>query len=99
MPITMYCWRCDMEVPMLTDREWDVLSMIIRDKEGSFSDRNAKFLAEYEKVTGFHETNPNAIYHHVVSQYGPPCAACNKPLRTQRAAFCAACGAQRNNKP
>ncbi len=62
MPITMYCWRCDMELPMLTDQEWDELSVIIRDKEGLYSDRNTKFLAEYEKITGYRETNSNAIF-------------------------------------
>ena len=48
-------------------------------------------LREYERITGFRETNPNAIHHHVVSMYGPPCTACGKPLRTPRARFCAAC--------
>ncbi|AXX99693.1 hypothetical protein BAR1_04680 [Profundibacter amoris] len=84
---------------MLTDQEWDDLSVIIRDKEGLYSDRNTKFLAEYEKITGYRETNSNAIFHHIASQYGPPCAACNKPLRTPRATFCAACGAQSNYEP
>jgi len=49
-------------------------------------------LREYERITGFHETNINALYHHVVSLYGPPCSKCGKPLRTPRARFCAACG-------
>lgn len=48
-------------------------------------------LAEYEHLTGYRETNPAAIYHHVLSQYGPPCRYCGKPLRTPRANFCGSC--------
>jgi len=29
-------------------------------------------LREYERITGFHETNPMAPYHHKVWMYGPP---------------------------
>ena len=43
-------------------------------------------------LTGFVETNPNAVWHHVVDQYGPPCPRCYKPLRTPLARFCVACG-------
>lgn len=48
--------------------------------------------AGYEMFTGVAETNPNAVWHHVASLYGPPCPACGKPLRTPRARLCAACG-------
>lgn len=46
----------------------------------------------YRRMTGADEPNHDAIMHHRVSIYGPPCARCGKPLRTPRAAFCAACG-------
>jgi hypothetical protein len=49
-------------------------------------------LEMYKLLTGFEETNPNAIMHHVADQYGPPCPQCHKPLRTPEARFCAACG-------
>jgi len=49
-------------------------------------------VAGYEMFTGTEETNPNAVWHHVASQYGPPCPECGKPLRTPRARLCAACG-------
>ncbi len=55
----------------------------------------AEALDLYERLTGYRETNPSAIYHHQVSLYGPPCKACGKPLRTPEASFCAACGARR----
>jgi len=49
-------------------------------------------LEMYRLLTGFVETNPNAVFHHEVAQYGPPCPQCGKPLRTPQARFCAACG-------
>ena len=49
-------------------------------------------LEMYRLLTGFAETNPNAIMHHEVEQYGPACPQCTKPLRTPEARFCAACG-------
>jgi hypothetical protein len=48
-------------------------------------------LAEYERITGFRETNPNAIFHHRVSDYGPPCSFCRRPLRTPKAKLCGHC--------
>jgi hypothetical protein len=51
-------------------------------------------LAAYERLTGFRETNPAALWHHVASMYGPDCLECGKPLRTPQAQFCAACGRQ-----
>jgi hypothetical protein len=49
-------------------------------------------LEEYQRITGFHETNINAFYHHVTSLYGPACHYCGKPLRTPKARLCMACG-------
>ncbi len=48
-------------------------------------------LREYERITGFHETNPMALYHHRIDKYGPPCRSCGKPLRTPDAKLCGAC--------
>ena len=47
-------------------------------------------LQEYQRVTGFYETNLNAVYNHRLSLYGPPCRNCRKPLRTPQAKLCAA---------
>ena len=48
--------------------------------------------AGYETFTGVAEPNPNAVWHHSISEYGAPCVACGKPLRTPQAKLCVACG-------
>ena len=50
------------------------------------------FIEMYRVITGFDETNPNAIWHHIIDEHGPDCPNCSKPLRTKRARYCAACG-------
>ena len=55
------------------------------------ADMFAPMLAEYELITGFRETNPNAIFHHRLSLYGPACHFCGKPLRTPAAKLCGNC--------
>lgn len=52
----------------------------------------AKACQKYNELTGFHETNPSAIYHHRNDLLGPDCPRCGKPYRTAKARFCAACG-------
>ena len=61
----------------------------------SMKERFKPLLEYYESVTGFGETIPNAIMHHRISQYGPPCENCNKPYRTPEASLCPACGNKR----
>ena len=63
--------------------------------EAEHEARFAPMLAAYERLTGFRETNPMAIWHHRASLYGPPCHECGRPLRTPQARFCAACGTSR----
>jgi hypothetical protein len=105
----LYCWRCDRVIPMLDDREWALVEPLLNNsiseltqyrQEHGVSLAEAKdhalgrsALNKYRELTGFDETNVNALWHHRRSLYGPPCAACGKPLRTPRARFCAACGA------
>ena len=109
MPQTPYCWRCKIDVPMLTEEEWslvrpgDVIAEIKRYREAtgcSLAEANRKgwgqrSLAAYERITGFKESNPHALPHHRISLYGPQCHVCGKPLRTPKAEHCAACGAER----
>jgi hypothetical protein len=78
-------------MPMLDDDEFSqVLSKQDLTKHNP-RERFANSLAEYERITGFRETNPNAIWHHQISLYGPPCKRCGKPLRTPRAKLCGSC--------
>ncbi len=104
----MWCWRCKMDVPMLDDQEFaDISPMYLecmrsvkdyRERTGtSLSDTPIDDLFkplrdEYARMTGMVDCHQNAIMHHHISIYGPPCEACGKPLRTPQAAFCAACG-------
>lgn len=58
----------------------------------AFERYHERILNRYEQLTGFRETNINAVYHHLISLYGCPCVNCGKPLRSPRATRCAACG-------
>ena len=100
-----------MVIPMLEEHEWpdiaealsEGLRTIKRERQETGKtlqeiDRTPRFqkaLDLYESITEFRETNPNALWHHRVSIYGPPCHNCGKPLRTPKAKLCAACGARR----
>ncbi len=97
---------------MLDEREWaafhPILSMSLeRTKQiratTGVSLKEARPLAyraafdEYERITGFRETNIDALWHHQASLYGPPCNSCGKPLRTPHANQCVECGADRDH--
>lgn len=93
---------------MLDEVEWEtvapLLSRMVTDAKGerganqaaAFCDLIARHaqpvLDAFERLTGFVETNVNAVAHHRLSLYGPPCSRCGKPLRTPEARLCAACG-------
>ena len=102
-----------MELPMLDEHEWARIRPLLDDAIGeikryrelhdvSLVEAKAKgqgqaALALYHSLTGFQETNPNALRHHRLSRFGPQCLACGKPLRTAAARHCAACGVARSN--
>ena len=44
-------------------------------------------LEKYFELTGFRESNVNALWHHRLSKHGPPCPHCGKLLRTHQADF------------
>ncbi len=106
-----WCWRCKTDVPMLDDAEfaqvWPVYEEAIRSikairvaENESLSDAMKKAFMEracagYERLTGIPETSIDAVWHHRLSRFGPPCATCGKPLRGPQARYCAACGTPR----
>lgn len=92
---------------MLTEDEWrEVAPLLKLDIErikgsreqqgglrGSMDVLQFEACEKYFEITGFRETNPNAIWHHRLSDYGSECPDCGHLLRTPRASFCANCGA------
>ena len=58
--------------------------------------RRSLALEKYRDLTGYPETNPDALRHRRRSDYGPECPQCGKLLRTPRARLCAACGWEPN---
>lgn len=61
----------------------------------TIQERSVPLIDYHERITGVRETNPNAILHHGLELYGPPCAVCTRPYRTPRARFCVSCGNER----
>lgn len=94
----LWCWRCKTEVPMLDEEEFAIASKLYSEAFSSkapgipLEERFKPVLEYYKVVSGFEETIPNAIMHHRISIYGPPCENCGKPYRTPKASFCAECG-------
>lgn len=92
---------------MLDEREYAEIAALFHEGFGSVKDHRARtgaplksvplterfaaMLARYEAITGFKETNPNAVMHHRLSLYGPTCRRCGKPLRSPLAKLCGAC--------
>lgn len=97
----LWCWRCGMEVPMLDEEEYAIVHKLygegIKSKDaGSIKERMQPVVDYYNSLTGFEATEANAVMHHRISLYGPPCEQCGKPYRTPQASFCAACGYKRS---
>lgn len=97
----LWCWRCQMEVPMLDEEEYAIACKLY--SEEMQNGRTAKRLPDfqsllnyYNALTGFNETVHNAIMHHRIAEQGPLCESCGKPYRTPLASLCAACGNPRD---
>ena len=84
-----------MEIPMLDESEWEALQPLLMQHMNnvkSHRERHDSEISEaraavdespalefYFKLTGFKETNINALWHHQISLYGEPCPQCSKP--------------------
>jgi hypothetical protein len=95
-------------MPMLDEGEWAELATSLesmvrrvqsyREQTGASLGDAVKLgyeqpaLDKYFALTGFRESNVNALWHHRLSKHGPPCPRCGKLLRTTRAARCVECG-------
>ena len=64
-------------------------------KKADRQERFKELLEYYNDLTGFGETEPNAIMHHSLEQIGPDCENCGKPYRTPKAKLCASYGNKR----
>ena len=92
-----------MDVPMLDEEEGKIASKLLAEGFQEFktarktllNENFKKLLDYYNNLTGFEETNPNAIMHHFIDMYGPDCEKCGKPYRTESATFCPKCGNKR----
>jgi hypothetical protein len=113
MARTIYCWRCKADIPMLDEDEWEQISTHLAngiEQIKRYREAHGVSLAEarrdgfgaalemYFQLTGFREENADAIWHHRLSEFGPLCRECGKPLRTPRAKLCAECGAPRSTE-
>lgn len=74
---------------MLDNEEFKrVASFYAKGPEGDIQTRLFGAVVQgYERITGFRESNPNAIYHHCIALYGPACRYCGRPLRARALDF------------
>ncbi|RYZ40310.1 MAG: hypothetical protein EOO71_16645 [Myxococcaceae bacterium] len=97
----LWCWRCQQDLPMLDEAEFAEVARLysggFRTTPGqqSINGGFAPVTLAYERMTGYVGCHHNAVMHHRISMYGPPCTTCGKPLRTPQARHCAACGSTR----
>jgi len=88
-----------MEVPMLNNEEYAIASKLyskgLKVLKKNRQEHFKEVLDYYNDLTGFGETQPNAIMHHALEYIGPDCECCGKPYRTPKAILCVACGNKR----
>jgi hypothetical protein len=103
----VWSWRCKCEMPMLDEDEFAEVSKLYGEgiratkefrerwgvplKNASIAERFHPVRETYKRMTGMKDVHENAIMHHRISLYGPPCKCCLRPLRTPRAKLCGSC--------
>ncbi len=81
----LWCWRCKREMPMLDEAEFALASSLFHDAMNSAKEVRKNtgvpiphesvqvcfrpVLDYYERVTGYKETNHDAVMHHRISRY------------------------------
>ena len=102
-----------MEIPLLDEGEWELIHPLLVDGVRSLKDyrkqtheslsetleknQGLPVLIKYKELTGYTETNINAIWHHRRADFGPECDNCGKLFRTPKAKYCAECGHRPKN--
>jgi hypothetical protein len=107
MPVRLYSFKLDREVPLLSDEEYRPIEELLRDRLAGIKEyrqiHNATLeeakrhscdeaLAVYEGLTGTRLSHPDQLYWVRLSRYGRICPQCGKPFRTPQAKLCVACG-------
>ena len=102
-----FCWRCEMVVPMLDEHEWEIIEPLLKGQLKNVKDYRSEHgvnldtaiknifkpaTDKYFELTGFKETNHNAIWHHRLKDFGNECTNCEHLFRTPKASYCANCG-------
>jgi hypothetical protein len=104
----LWCWRCKMDLPMLDENEYaevralygQCMNATKQFREEHNVPLDAVDITElfrpvcvaYQRLTGMRETVANAVMHHRIALYGPPCTSCGRVLRTATASKCFECG-------
>ena len=60
MPKMFYCWRCQMEIPMLDDKEALYVLAPMKSAGEDLQSAQNQVLHRYFEITGLDETNSNA---------------------------------------
>lgn len=105
---TMYCWRCEKDVPMLNEEEFGEIREVYSDCRKSIKEYREKrgvqlkdvpieqlmrpVQEKYYELTGTGGYTADELLKHRISLHGPLCPNCGRPLRTPAARLCAACG-------
>lgn len=72
MPVNLYCWRCKLVVPMLTDQKWGHLQLEVDNMRLSRQQGLLALCEGYERLTGFQESNPSAVFTMLQASTGHP---------------------------
>src|SRR5690242_3257490 len=108
---TYYCWRCQKDMPFLSESEWSRIEphlmqgltdiKLYRERTGADiqTARNlvkSEAMSLFEEITGVSGIHSDVIHHHRLSMWGPECARCGWLLRSPNASQCVHCWHKQN---